>query len=906
MPIKFDKARWQAIQVILDQILEVPQRERRVLLIELCGPDTDLLNDVKTLIDKEDGALTYLERPALEMVDAETMSPMSTPNRIGAQLGAFQLCEIIGQGGMGVVYRAERRLGDFDQQVAIKLLSNWQARPERFQLEQQTLAKLEHPNIARLYDGGIFQSQPYLVMEYVRGVPIVEYCQRHPLTIDERLELLLQVCSALDYAHSHLVVHRDIKSSNILVSDDRQIKLLDFGIVKLLDEDDRLNLTQTGDQFLTPAFATPEQLMNKPVTVATDVYQLGLLLYELITSKKAYQTNNVDLASLVRQICEREPALPSVAAADSGSGGRKKVESELDSIVMKMLSIDPSERYSSMGSLVADITAYRECRPISAMPHSMLYHWRKMVRRNWKSLVVVISFATLLCAYAITTTIQSKQVSHALNISLVEQQKAQKVADFMINIFKAADPNVAGLEKLTAQDLLERGEKRLKENAGISPVIKGHMLTSLGEIYYSQGNMAKSVSLLNQALAKQRVANTEDTLATAKILTQLGIVHAETANFELAEGFYKQSMTIHERTDSHSEQSYAVLLYSKGQLALRKGSLKEAESLLWRSIKRLQVSKSNENEHLAVAHNSMAHYQTITGQLEQAKQSMQAALAAHKSGAGEHHSFYTVYLNNLGSILLKLEDFNQAQVVFDKALELQRQLLNENHPYIVNTLRNLGGLAYQRGNLPLAEVNFKRALDMQKRLSMHETLMTATLHQQLGQVLSVNNVKDEAEKNFKAMLKMYKELGSGDHLKGLGICALAQHYYHLADYQTATHHYQRALQLLDGTKLQFAVAQVGLAQTELAQNNLKRAADLAQAALNTRREELAVGHSLVIEAQALVLLIDVASKSRQGGDSPSNLQEQLTQMHRKLEQFPRTSYGGQNALLSQIGALINR
>jgi serine/threonine-protein kinase len=429
MPLKLTSERWLQIQSIVDSLFDLERSEQLSMASKLCGDDSQLLDEVIEVLKHQDGELTFLKTPAMDaLIDGQPLE-----QRI--EIEGYTLCERIGVGGMGVVYRAERDQDDFTQEVAIKLLPQWKDKSElrqRFRQEQQLLADLEHPCIAKLYGGGMTtEGLPYLIMEYVRGEPIAGYCAQRELGIPARLGLIKQVAKALEHAHSRLVVHRDIKPSNILVTADGKIKLLDFGIAKLIGEVDP-NLTRTDDQVMTPGIAAPEQILNLPITVATDIYQLGLVAYLLLTGRQAHFSHANSVGGLVKAICEQTPDKPSgvVFRRDHALGESVSIaawsntlKGELDAVVLTMLRSQANERYASMAAVIADVDAYFEHRPISSLSQSSSYQAKKWLRRYRGPVAALTVFVAMISAYAITATIQARQIKIALEQSILERKR---------------------------------------------------------------------------------------------------------------------------------------------------------------------------------------------------------------------------------------------------------------------------------------------------------------------------------------------------------------------------------------------------------------------------------------------------------------------------------------------------
>jgi serine/threonine protein kinase len=306
--------RWAKISEIIETALEKDETERSAYLTQVCGEDTALRQEIESLLSFEERTDVFENNQVNPIFFGEEQLDQSFT---GKQIGKYKTVKLLGEGGMGAVFLAERTDGEFEQQVAIKLLKQGfvsKIALNRFISERQILARLHHRFIAQLLDGGTTdEGVPYLVMEYVEGLPLLDYCEQHHLDLKSRLELFQKICSAVQYAHQHLVIHRDLKPSNILVTEDETPKLLDFGISKLVSPDEDTMQTQTEFRALTPAYASPEQIRGEPISTASDVYSLGVILYELLTGKRPYDTDAANFSEVIKAICEEEPMRPSLA-----------------------------------------------------------------------------------------------------------------------------------------------------------------------------------------------------------------------------------------------------------------------------------------------------------------------------------------------------------------------------------------------------------------------------------------------------------------------------------------------------------------------------------------------------------------------------------------------------------------
>jgi tetratricopeptide (TPR) repeat protein/predicted Ser/Thr protein kinase len=372
--------RWLRIDRILQPAFDLPVAEREAYLDAACAGDTDLRREVESLLAADEEADDFLVEPVFKL---------AAPDRsvaAGHRIGAYRVVRELGRGGMGAVYLAERADNQFEQQVAIKLVKRGMDTDEivrRFRHERQILASLDHPNIARLFDGGSTEDgRPYFVMEYVAGRPLLEYCDQRRLDTTERLKLFLQVCAAVQHAHNNFVVHRDIKPSNILITGGGEVKLLDFGIAKLLNAEEAGLTSAIGQRPMTPEYASPEQACGQNLTTASDVYALGVVLYELLTGHRPYQVNRATNEEVVRVICHQEPERPSVVVSDAPDKLRRRLSGDLDNIVLTALRKEPERRYQSAAQLAEDIQRHLKGQPVAARPNTLGYRTGKFIRRN--------------------------------------------------------------------------------------------------------------------------------------------------------------------------------------------------------------------------------------------------------------------------------------------------------------------------------------------------------------------------------------------------------------------------------------------------------------------------------------------------------------------------------------------
>ena len=417
--------RWRQISEIFDKAIETPVAGRSSYLDEACRGDPELLREIESLVAAHGAADAIVDRPAVDYVECLESEPGES-RWIGRQLGAYKVISLLATGGMGEVYRAVRADGLYPQAVAVKLIRRELAGDlmlGRFRAEREILGAMEHPNIARILDAGITDEDlPYIVMELVEGEPIDRFCEQRALTVRQRLELFIDVCAAVHFAHQHLTVHRDLKPANILVTKDGVVKLVDFGIAKVLDAE-ASGTTLTSLHAMTPEYSSPEQIRREPITTATDIYSLGVVLYRLVTGRSPYSSSSRDPYELAREVCDSQPARPSAALGRQVEPpGREKVRGDLDSIVLMALRKEPSQRYASAQAFAADVRCYLDKRPVAARPRSWRYTASRFIARNRAVSVASALLIVVLIAGILATQRQAR-------IAAAERDRAQRHFD---------------------------------------------------------------------------------------------------------------------------------------------------------------------------------------------------------------------------------------------------------------------------------------------------------------------------------------------------------------------------------------------------------------------------------------------------------------------------------------------
>ncbi len=682
---------------LLDEALELPPREQPGFLDNACGDDPDLRREVEALLETDAGQ-GVLAEPAFS-VHADDAD-------LGRRIGSYKLVRLLDRGGMGTVYLAERE--DFEQRVALKLIRRGLDVDEifvrRFRNERQILARLEHPWIARLLDGGTTADRlPYFVMEYVEGEPIDRYCEARKLCVDERLELFRKVCSAVQFAHQNLVIHRDLKPGNILITADGEPKLLDFGIAKLLDPGLAAQTVATvpGQGPMTPRYASPEQIRLEPLTTASDVYSLGVLLYELLTGLDPYHLETRRSDELVRAICEREPEKPSTAvrrratdrAADAPDPRklRHRLSGDLDSIVLKAMRKEPHERYHSAEQLSEDIRRHLKGLPVSARVGSLTYRAGKFFRRHKLALAVVTAFVLVISASSVVSSILWQQAVRG-------QEQAETAFEFLKDLLMSVDPDQAKGESLTALEFLDRGREMVVEELE-DPELQIDVAGTLGEVFRNLGAYDESRELKEISL---RIAHRHyggDHPEVAKRLNNLVALINDHQDYPQAERLFREVLDMRLRLGQQAPELFRI----KGNLAtslMLQGKFEEAEALYLDVLRtRLELYEPEygpDDQDVATSRRNLGALYYDQGDLEKAEWQLRQALGIRRRVFGSEHTRVASVLNLLGNVLAAQGREDEAEQLYDEALGIRRRLLGEDHLAVARTKRNLAELLAHR------------------------------------------------------------------------------------------------------------------------------------------------------------------------------------------------------------------
>lgn len=783
---------WKSVDTIFSALLELPEGERDVALVDLCAGDEPLCAAVRRLLDAErrsaeafDAAMTSMRRIAESATDgnqAEITSP-----RVPEKIGPWKLTERIGAGGMSVVWKAERDDGQFQQTVAIKLLRRWiddAQTVQRFRVERRILAGLEHPNLARLLDGGVVgEGWPYFVMEYVDGLPITAYCDRHRLDLDARLALFGQVLEVVAYAHRRLVVHRDLKPSNILVTSEGRVKLLDFGIAKALDPEATSGadseLTELGGRPMTPAYASPEQVLGEPISTASDVYALGVLLYQLLTGCSPYRVPPDQPLRLRNAVVHELPANPSARIHDTTDGAdpealarlrgsttvrlARRLRGDLDVICQAALRKEPEQRYATVDQLADDLERHRARRPVAARAGNWRYLAGRFIRRNmWGVAAGVLVPAALLAGLALHVERLAVERDRAeASAAQAEQEagKARQVTDYLVGLFKAADPAQSAGREVTAVELVERGVEQADTLAD-NPALQAEMFRVLGQVSHALGQYPQAADLMLRALVALQAAPPPTTLDRADLLAELGFTYFQLGRFEESERYNREALAEMPADDALRR---APVLTNLGIVHIITSRYPEAERLLSEAVAAHEAGAPGSAQHASTL-NALGTLLSRQGKHAEAIAMLEASVAMRRTLFGEMHPAVSVSLSNLGIAINDAGDPAGAETYLLQALAIDEQVLGDQHPSFAVLLNQLAGVRRELGDQAGAIGYLERALAIHRQHAGEDEASPTIAYvlSGLGSAYMALGELSEAERYFERVVAMAEELFGPD------------------------------------------------------------------------------------------------------------------------------------------------
>ena len=883
-------ARWKELAPLLDEVLELNTAARAPFLARVA--DSELRGLLEDLLARE-SRRGFLDGNSADYAESLIGTPApAQPQRIGD----YRIGELIGEGGSGSVYRAEREVDGYTQQVALKLLRTGLRDPAeqaRFRRERRILARLEHPAIARLIDGGFTpEGVPWFALEYVEGEAITRWCDARRLDVDARLRLFCQVCEAVEAAHRALIVHRDIKPANILVDTQGRPRLLDFGIAKLLDDSEREDDTRTGLRRLTPAYAAPEQFSGGVITTATDVYALGVLLHELLSGERPGVAGAAETRSLSQKI-----GTQSIAAAQARALTPRqlaqRLRGELDLIVATALATDPARRYASVAALAADLQAHLDGRPVSARPASTGYRLKKFLLRHRVGVAATALVLLTGIAGVAATWRESARANAAAAEALQQAQRAAAVKDFLLALFAGVSPDESKGRAIGARELIERGEARLAETLATHPELKSELSAALAGAYRQLGALERAFQLADQAVA----ADAGGELAAAARLERARVQQAQ-GQYDGAESDLRLILRDAAAPDGQAEARLQLvdLLVEKGQPAAARRTLDEAlagaaaattpaarlrmlaalgpvqfsagdvagaESSLREALQLARSAHGEKHTQTARIQHDLAVILLQRGATDEAAQLLAAAEATRQQLLGENHPDLAQTRFNLAVARQRLGDVAAATALYQRALENQRRSLGSDHPDVANSLNSLALLAWSQGDADSAIARLQEALDVAQRSQGGAQPAVATMLGTLSGFERYAGRLDAALSHARQGLALARAgLGDTHYLVGVGLVGLGSSQNELGDGEAALASYREGLPILDAAlgsrhpdTLQARAAYADLLLSLGDRAGAQRESDQVQAALG----ELPAGHPRRARLELIALRLHVAA-----------------------------------------------
>ncbi|MEM8984943.1 MAG: serine/threonine-protein kinase [Pseudomonadota bacterium] len=670
-----------------DTLMLLQGDERDAFLEQLRANDDDLATEIERLLGTAGADDAFLRDPI--DASAAALGDKVEDSWIGRELGTYRIVRRIATGGMGAVFLATRVDEQFEHQVAIKVLATHLQSADaiaRFRTERQILASLKHPYIGQLLDGGTTDDGlPYLVMEYIEGERIDHYCDNARLNLQQRLALFKQVCNAVDYAHRNLTVHRDIKPSNILVTADGTPKLIDFGIAKPLQPESMAHtvaVTQASSRAMTPEFASPEQVRGEPITTATDIYSLGVLLYKLLSGRMPYLFAGSRPQDIEAAICDTEPTRPSTVVGSTNADAdrriserratsaallRRDLAGDLDNIVLKTLEKEPERRYASLRALVDDIERYEQHEPVLARPASAAYRTKKFVRRHRSAVTATAGVLILIMSLVAYYT---TQLAEERDLARIEASTAQQVTNFVVTLFEAANPARNNPEDISPRILLDTGRDRIGDELKDSPAVHAALLGVLSSAYRSIGAHDEGIELAEAGLAKQLEIGADRPLKVALARMRLAMALQTAGKNERSREEFEVALPV---LRTHPDTEFRSLLTAMSNYGLLMDTLSELDTgeAIYREMLEMMATRIDYPPHFEVStrHNLsllLATQSRFVEQIELLEET--SAMLAADDGASDFNLALTEMA--LANAMQRLERHEEALPRYDRAVAL--------------------------------------------------------------------------------------------------------------------------------------------------------------------------------------------------------------------------------------------
>jgi len=857
-----DQSQWELIKSIVDRALSLSGRKRSTYLTEVRNKYPAISADIIELMECiDESAREYFlqnvwsdQKNMLLSISGELKYVNHDEAYLNKKIGAFLITKIIGRGGMGTVFKASRADGAFQQDVAIKLIKtglNSDDTVLRFKLEREILAGFQHPNIAHLLDGGVTEDGiPYLVMEYINGVPIDLYCDQNKLTIAERLDLFRDVCSAVQYAHNNLIVHRDLKPGNIYVTENGIVKILDFGIAKLLDPQlSQISCLETlpGQKIWTPQFAAPEQVTGENVIVTTDIYSLGIVLFKILTGTYPYNLEGKNLAEMEDMIKNAAPLQcsqavkqlknPETCAINRRTNVKtlqRKFQGDLDAMISKAIRKEPEHRYQSVKELADDISRYKSGSPLIAREGTYRYRTEKFISRHKTRLAAVTSLLIIVTLFAV---IYSWKITEERNFAQIERNKLEQVVNFMTGLFESSNPLIVQGREMKVIDLLESGIEK-SGSLNNQPEVKARILNVIGNTYLILGDYKQAEELHSQAVVIHENVLGSDDPALAESLNNLAVALTRQGKYKIAADMHRRALSILIRNygDEHPKVAETLSLFGAwipltdiyeaarmreksleiyravyGDHHLKvalgymdTGRIKRALALPDEAIKDFRKALDIRTSALGTDHPDVAKSMIFLGDVYRLYNiNMDSAEVFYRDARqilqGGHESFQPGLLHVLGSyadLLSDKGDHRKAQNLLQRSLEIRQAVYGPDHPLTADGLNHLASEFYNQGNYQRAEELYRNGLDIKEKILGQDHLALAGLLRDLAKTLVALKKYNKAENYLRRALQIQRDKFE-DQTVALTFASLADLKFQQGNLSEAEELYHQALSIYE-------------------------------------------------------------------------------------------------------------
>jgi serine/threonine-protein kinase len=734
--------RWTRIEQIVQSALDCPPGARSTVIDAACGSDTELRREVESLL-----AFQGTQSFATDSGFADGMRVLEHRTREqteGSRIGNYRILREIGRGGMGTVYLAARADDAFDKLVAIKIIRrglDLEDVVQRFRSERQILAMLDHPNIARLLDGGATDDGlPYFVMEYIEGERLDAYCEKYKPGVAERLRFFQGICRAVSYAHQSLIVHRDLKPANVLITGQGVPRLLDFGIAKILAPESGQEKTVTGIRPLTPEYASPEQVRGEPVTTASDIYSLGVMLYWLLTRRRPYRSAMSSPSEIERAICDEEPVKPSMVV---GKREARELKGDLDTVVLMALRKEPRRRYASVEQLSEDVRRHLANIPVAARPDTTSYRASKFLRRN-RAWVAMGAVTFLSLSGGIVASVRQTHVARK------EQAKAAKVSEFLQDVVGysrtgGGSQNQKGVQA-TVDDLLEYAARRVETELADQPEVKAELLGTIGGTYANRSRSELAEHYLSEAIDLNQKLYGPGSLQVARNMYALGVLNYRKGDYTGADFRFSKALPVARKhaLDGDSELVWFVSILSDAAFGKRAVGHLDAAEALWSEAlifsPRLPPKYKGMDIELKTF---LAQLAMDRGDIAKADPLASGAVQALRA-FGDDRIALAQSLLNLGNVRRMQKRSAEAEALTREGIGLYRQVQGDDHPHVAGGLLALAFVHYDEGHFDWAEQDARQARTIVAKGPTGANVR-ANLNAMLGRILNRTGRWQEAE-----------------------------------------------------------------------------------------------------------------------------------------------------------------